>query len=99
MDIFELISTRRSIRKFTDEPVPDQAIDRIIEAGTWAPSGLNNQPWKFAVIKDNELKKNLKKAPKNKFIQLGTKLVNEKIPIVFLKQIRDAADTKKAAQP
>jgi nitroreductase len=56
MDIFELIKTRRSIRKFTDEPVSDELIAKIIEAGTWAPSGLNNQPWKFAVVRDNELK-------------------------------------------
>ncbi len=56
MDTFELISTRRSIRKFTDEPVSDDSINKIIEAGTWAPSGLNNQPWKFAVIRDSELK-------------------------------------------
>ena len=56
MDIFEIIKTRRSIRKFTEEPVPDEVIDRIIEAGIWAPSGLNNQPWKFAIIRDNELK-------------------------------------------
>ncbi|MEW6600436.1 MAG: nitroreductase [Nitrospirota bacterium] len=59
MDPFELIKTRRSIRKFTGEPVPDEVIDRIIEAGTWAPSGLNNQPWKFAVIKDGDLKKEM----------------------------------------
>jgi nitroreductase len=56
MDTFELIKTRRSIRKFTDEPVSDEIIDNIIEAGAWAPSGLNNQPWKFAVIRDGELK-------------------------------------------
>jgi nitroreductase len=56
MDTFELIRTRRSIRKFTDEPVPDDIVNKIIEAGTWAPSGLNNQPWKFAVIRDDELK-------------------------------------------
>jgi nitroreductase len=56
MDAFKLIKTRRSIRKFTDEPVSDEIIDNIIEAGTWAPSGLNNQPWKFAVIRDEELK-------------------------------------------
>ena len=61
MDIFELIKTRRSIRKFTEEPVSDEIIDRIIEAGTWAPSGLNNQPWKFAVIRDKELKANIAK--------------------------------------
>jgi len=59
MDTFELISTRRSIRKFTDEPVSDDIINKIIEAGTWAPSGLNNQPWKFAVIKDAGLRKQI----------------------------------------
>ena len=56
MDIFEIIKTRRSIRKFTEEPVPDKIVDRIIEAASWAPSGLNNQPWKFAIIRDKELK-------------------------------------------
>jgi nitroreductase len=56
MNLFELIKTRRSIRKFTDEPVSDELINKIIEAGTWAPSGKNNQPWKFAIIKDKDLK-------------------------------------------
>jgi nitroreductase len=59
MDIFEIIRTRRSIRKFTEKPVADEVIEKIIEAGTWAPSGLNNQPWRFAVIKDSELKKGI----------------------------------------
>lgn len=59
MDAFEVISTRRSIRKYTDEPVSDDIINKIIEAGTWAPSGLNNQPWKFAVIKNGELRKQI----------------------------------------
>jgi len=56
MTLFDLIKTRRSIRRFTDEPVSDELIDKIIESGTWAPSGKNNQPWKFAIIKDEELK-------------------------------------------
>lgn len=56
MAISEIIRTRRSIRKFTDQTVSDEMIDRIMEAGTWAPSGLNNQPWKFAVIQDPVLK-------------------------------------------
>jgi nitroreductase len=59
MEAFEIIRTRRSIRKFTEDSVSDDVINRIIEAGTWAPSGLNNQPWKFAVIKDVELKKQI----------------------------------------
>lgn len=56
MNLFDLIKTRRSIRRFTDEPVPDEFINKVIEAGTWAPSGKNNQPWKFAIIKDADLK-------------------------------------------
>jgi nitroreductase len=59
MDTFELIRTRRSIRKFTEEPVSDDVMNKIITAGTWAPSGLNNQPWKFALIKDSDLKKRI----------------------------------------
>jgi nitroreductase len=59
MDMFELIKTRRSIRKFTQEAVDGEVIDKIIEAGIWAPSGLNNQPWRFAVIKDNDLKQEI----------------------------------------
>ena len=56
MDLFNLIKTRRSIRRFTDKPVSDDLIIKVIEAGTWAPSGKNNQPWKFAIIKDKDLK-------------------------------------------
>jgi len=59
MDIFELIRSRRSIRKYTGEPVSDEVITKIIEAGTWAPSGLNNQPWKFGIVKDDDLKKEI----------------------------------------
>ncbi|UCF86710.1 MAG: nitroreductase [Nitrospiraceae bacterium] len=56
MDTFKLIKTRRSIRKFSDEPVSDKVIDSIIEAGIWAPSGLNNQPWRFSVIRNKDLR-------------------------------------------
>jgi nitroreductase len=59
MNLFEIIRTRRSIRKFTEKPVADEVIEKIIEAGTWAPSGLNNQPWRFAVIKESELKREI----------------------------------------
>ena len=52
--MLEKIKTRRSIRKFTPENIDDQIIDQIIEMGMWAPSGLNNQPWKFVVIKNRE---------------------------------------------
>lgn len=48
--VFKAILERRSIRKYTDEPVSRDDITAILEAGRWAPSGLNNQPWRFLVI-------------------------------------------------
>jgi len=56
MDILEAIRTRRSIRKFKDQDVSDEIIDKILTAGIWAPSGMDNQPWRFAVIRDKKLK-------------------------------------------
>ena len=50
MELFEAIYTRRSIRRFTDEPVGREELLEILKAGLWAPSGLNNQPWRFLVL-------------------------------------------------
>ena len=56
MELMEAIKTRRSIRKFTDEPVPREKLEKIIEAAMWAPSGQNLQPWYFvALTKDEDL--------------------------------------------
>lgn len=52
--VFKALFERRSIRKYTDEPVSDQDLTAILEAGQWAPSGLNNQPWRFLVIKSDD---------------------------------------------
>ncbi|MFH1227226.1 MAG: nitroreductase [Planctomycetota bacterium] len=51
-DILGIIKSRRSIRKYLDKPIPVREIKRILESGRWAPSGQNNQPWKFRVIND-----------------------------------------------
>ena len=51
-EVTDTILSRRSIRKYTDEAVNEEDIKIILEAARWAPSGLNNQPWKFIVIKD-----------------------------------------------
>ena len=56
MELMEAIKTRRSIRKFTDELVPREKLEKIIEAAMWAPSGQNLQPWYFvALTKDEDL--------------------------------------------
>lgn len=59
MDVIEAIKSRRSIREFTDDDVDDTALEEIIDAGRWAPSGLNNQAWRFIVVRDNGTKEEL----------------------------------------
>ncbi len=61
MDLLEGIYTRRSVRQFTDKPVEREQLFEIIKAGTWAPSGLNNQPWRFVIIQSPEVRKELAK--------------------------------------
>jgi nitroreductase len=58
-DTLELLKTRRSVRAFAPDPVPDDLIDKIIEAARWAPSGANSQPWEFVIIKAQETKDRL----------------------------------------
>ncbi|MEJ2033313.1 MAG: nitroreductase family protein [Deltaproteobacteria bacterium] len=57
--ILEAIHRRRSIREFTEEKVSSEQILTIIEAGVWAPSGLNNQPWRFVIVRDQEVRSSL----------------------------------------
>lgn len=52
--VLNTLFERRSIRKYTEQPVSREDLTIILEAGRWAPSGLNNQPWKFLVIKDED---------------------------------------------
>ncbi len=52
----QLVKKRRSIRRFKPDPIPDEYIDKIIEAARWAPSGANSQPWEFVVVKDRTTK-------------------------------------------
>ncbi|MBS7606358.1 MAG: nitroreductase family protein [Candidatus Bathyarchaeia archaeon] len=59
MDFYEVIRTRRSIRSYKPDPVPDDVLTRILEAARIAPSGSNRQPWKFIVVRDEELKRRL----------------------------------------
>ena len=50
VDLLQLIKTRRSVRSFTAEPVSHAQIEKILDAGRWAPSGKNTQPWRFVVV-------------------------------------------------
>lgn len=57
MDIFEAIHGRRSIRSYTNKPVSDNDIKKILSAGMSAPSAMNCQTWQFIVIQDEKMRK------------------------------------------
>lgn len=52
--VMQAILTRRSIRKFTDEKIPDDILSMILQAGYYAPTGHNMQTWRFTVIQDKQ---------------------------------------------
>src|SRR3954464_14532362 len=53
-DVWTVMSTARTIRRFTDEPVDDATLARCLEAARWAPSGANAQRWRFVVLRSDE---------------------------------------------
>jgi nitroreductase len=59
MDFYEVINTRRSVRSYKKDPIPDDVIKRVLNSARIAPSGSNRQPWKFIIIKDEERKKKM----------------------------------------
>lgn len=61
MNVLEAIKTRRSIRKWLPKPVPDELLEQILEAGRWAPSAGNFQPWTFIVIQEDKTKERIQK--------------------------------------
>ncbi len=52
--ILDIIKKRRSVRHFDGRKIPDESMGQILEAGRWAPSGANAQPWRFIVVTGKE---------------------------------------------
>jgi len=59
MDVHEFLRSRRSIRRFTGEEIDAKIIERILETASFAPSSHNSQPWRFAVLKTELMKKSI----------------------------------------
>ena len=68
MDVYEAIKERSSVRAYTDQPVPREKLEKILEAGRLAPSARNTQPWHFIVVTDSEKRKILAKGMYAKFL-------------------------------
>lgn len=74
-DYLNFMSTRRSIREFSDKPIPLEVIENIIRVAGTAPSGANKQPWTFCVISDPELKKKIRQgAEEEEFISYSERM-------------------------
>jgi nitroreductase len=87
VDVFEAIRGRRSVRKFRNQDIAERVIEEIIDAGRWAPSAGNLQPWEFVIVHETETKKKLAEAA------LGQSLL-EQAPVVIV----ICADEKRSSQ-
>jgi len=59
---YDWMETRRSVREFSDKPVPKEVIENVLLAASTAPSGAHKQPWTFCVISNPEIKKQIREA-------------------------------------
>jgi nitroreductase len=77
MDVFEAIKGRRSIRAYKAVDVPEETVEKLIDAARWAPSAGNIQPWEFIVVRNPEIKRRLAAAA------LGQSFIEE-APVVIV---------------
>lgn len=85
VDFYKVIRTRRSVRSFKKDPMPEEVLNRVLEAARVAPSGSNRQPWKFILVKNETLKQKMISACDNQeFIAEAPLIVvacGQKLPI------------------
>lgn len=58
-DILDIISTRKSIRRYKPDPITDELLMKVLEAGRWAPTGENDQPWRLIVVRNPETRRKI----------------------------------------
>lgn len=91
LTVWEAIKTRRSIRRFVPDDVPDEMINQILEAARLSPSGSNSQPWRFLVVRDAEKRKELRR------ISMNQRFVEE-APVVVIAFVDLERSMQKARQ-
>lgn len=88
MDVLEAIRGRRSIRAFGAGEVPNEAVDKLVDAARWAPSAGNIQPWEFIVVRKPQVKTALAQAALNQsFI--------EEAPVVIVVCANETASSRR----
>ncbi len=56
IDLYDAMSTLRAVRRLRPDPIPDDVLERILQAACWAPTGGNTQPWKVIVVTEGDTK-------------------------------------------
>jgi nitroreductase len=59
MEFYDVINTRRSVRSYKPDEIPDDVLNRVLEAARVAPSGSNRQPWKYVLVKDPDMRRKI----------------------------------------
>ena len=88
METYQAIQTRQSVRKYQDETVPEGVLEKVLLAGTLAPSGKNKQPWKFYVVRGDkraELAAEMKKGM-DRLQKMGVSTGSAKFSVRVLEQ-------------
>ncbi|MCX7710257.1 MAG: nitroreductase family protein [Clostridia bacterium] len=75
MEFNEVIKSRRSIRRFKSDPIPDSAINEIMDAARLAPSGLNLQSGRYIVVKDPSVRKEISQTTPSHFISTAPVII------------------------
>ncbi len=70
MELKEAITTRRSVRKYKDDPIPEQTVRELLELASWAPSGTNTQPWLYIAIEGKDYLKSLSSHCKSYILEI-----------------------------
>lgn len=58
-ELYDVMSTLRAVRKLRPDPIPDDVLERVLQAACWAPTGGNTQPWRVVVVTGDEPKRAL----------------------------------------
>ncbi|HEX2969283.1 MAG TPA: nitroreductase family protein [Bacteroidales bacterium] len=82
----ELIRSRQSHRKYSDQPVEKEKMQRILEAGRIAPSACNAQPWKFVVVDKPELLNELSDAASARLLGMNAFVIQAPLQIIVVRE-------------
>ncbi len=75
MSVLKVIQKRRSLRKYKGDRIPEDVLQRLLEAARLAPSGKNYQPWKFIIVQDKELREKLAQASAEQFFMAEAPII------------------------